>query len=141
MINNPSVWGPYYWFFLHTIALNYPNTPNKMIKKKYYDLIMNFPLFIPNKEIADDFESLLDKYPVTPYLDNRSALIKWIHFIHNEINKKTNKPVIEINDFVNNYYDLYKINNNNISRLDSSFYLKPFFFISLILICVYISRL
>lgn len=141
MINNPNIWGPYYWFFLHTIALNYPNTPNKMIKKKYYDLIMNFPLFIPTKEIADDFESLLDKYPVTPYLDNRNALIKWTHFIHNEINKKTNKPVIEINDFVNDYYDLYKINNNNASNIDTSFYLKPLFFTSLILICVYIARL
>lgn len=136
MINNPSVWGPAYWFFLHTICLNYPVNPNKMIKKKYYDLIMNFPLFIPNKEIADNFETILDKYPVNPYLDNRNSLIKWIHFIHNEINKMINKPTIEIHSFLDNYYDLYKINNNNIAvQFNYSNYIKGLFFILLIFLC------
>jgi hypothetical protein len=136
MINNPSIWGPSYWFFLHTICLNYPVNPNKMIKKKYYDLIMNFPLFIPNKDIADNFETILDKYPVNPYLDNRNSLIKWIHFIHNEINKMINKPTIEIHSFLDNYYDLYKINNNNIAvQFNYSNYIKVLFFILLIFLC------
>lgn len=142
MINNPSVWGPAYWFFLHTICLNYPVNPNKMIKKKYYDLIMNFPLFIPNKEIADNFETILDKYPVNPYLDNRNSLIKWIHFIHNEINKMINKPTIEIHSFLDNYYDLYKINNNNIAvQFNYSNYIKVLFFILLIFLCYKLYRL
>ena len=142
MINNPSVWGPVYWFFLHTICLNYPVNPNKMIKKKYYDLIMNFPLFIPNKEIADNFETILGKYPVNPYLDNRNSLIKWIHFIHNEINKMINKPTIEIHSFLDNYYDLYKINNNNIAvQFNYSNYIKVLFFILLIFLCYKLYRL
>ena len=24
MVLNPKIWGPHYWFFLHTIAINYP---------------------------------------------------------------------------------------------------------------------
>ena len=31
---NPKVWGPHYWFVLHTIALTYPVNPNETIKKK-----------------------------------------------------------------------------------------------------------
>ena len=25
---NPQIWGSHYWFFLHTITLNYPDHPN-----------------------------------------------------------------------------------------------------------------
>ena len=42
-----NVWGPHYWFFLMTIAISYPTKANEVTRKKYYDLINNFPLFIP----------------------------------------------------------------------------------------------
>ena len=29
-----AIWGPHYWFFLHTIALSYPIRPNTPTKKK-----------------------------------------------------------------------------------------------------------
>ena len=31
---NPVVWGPNYWFFLYTIAINYSDNPNDILKKK-----------------------------------------------------------------------------------------------------------
>ena len=31
---DPDVWGPHYWFFLHTIAESYPIHPNSVTKKK-----------------------------------------------------------------------------------------------------------
>lgn len=83
---NPEVWGPPYWFFLHTIAHSYPKVPNEVTKRKYYDFVQNIPMFIPNSEIANNFSKMLDKYPVTPYLDNRDSFKKWMHFIHNKIN-------------------------------------------------------
>jgi hypothetical protein len=64
MALDPKVWGPFYWFVLHTIALTYPTHPNDVIKKKYYDFIQNLPLFLPVPEIGNIFTSLLDKYPV-----------------------------------------------------------------------------
>ena len=39
MVLDPKIWGPHYWFFLHTIALNYPLYPNDISKRKYYDVI------------------------------------------------------------------------------------------------------
>ena len=82
-----KIWGPKYWFFLHSVARCYPLYPNETIKRKYYDFIMNLPLFIPDKEMAAYCEKLIDKYPVTPYLDSRESFIKWMYFIHNKINK------------------------------------------------------
>jgi hypothetical protein len=104
----PSVWGPHYWFVLHTIAFNYPLKPNEVAKKKYYDLISNLPLFLPGIKIADSFSQLLDAYPVTPYLDNRESFVKWVHFIHNKINTKLGKPEISLADGLDKYYYHYK---------------------------------
>ena len=105
---DPTVWGPHFWFFLHTIALSYPHHPNSVTKKKYYELIQNLPLFIPVETIGNDFNRLLDEYPVTAYLDSREAFVKWMHFIHNKINEKLEKPKITINEFYFRYYEEYK---------------------------------
>ncbi len=108
MALNPEIWGPFYWFVLHTIALAYPKNPNEVIKKKYYDFIHNIPLFIPIPEIGNNFSSLLDKYPVTPYLDSQPSFVKWMHFIHNKINISIGKPEITMEDAMVKYYEHYK---------------------------------
>ena len=105
---DPKVWGPHYWFFLHTLAMTYPRHPNAVTKKKYYEFIQNLPLFLPVEEISGEFSKLIDKYPVTPYLDNRDSFVRWMHFIHNKINEKLEKPQISLNEFFVKYYDEYK---------------------------------
>lgn len=105
---DPTIWGPHFWFFLHTIAMTYPIRPNDVTKKKYYELICNLPIFIPVEAIGSDFSKLLDEYPVSSYLDSRDSFIRWMHFIHNKINEKLEKPKISINDFYIKYYEEYK---------------------------------
>lgn len=105
---DPKVWGPHYWFFLHTISLTYPAYPNAVTKKKYYDFIQNIPLFIPIESMASEFTKLLDEYPVEPYLDKRESLVNWMWFIHNKVNQKLEKPSISLSDFYTKYYEEYK---------------------------------
>jgi len=108
---DPEIWGPHYWFFLHTISITYPNYPNSVTKKKYYEFIQNLPLFIPIENISTEFSKLLDKYPVSPYLDNKESFVRWIHFIHNKINTKLEKPNFSLSDFYMKYYEEYKPKN------------------------------
>ena len=108
MYFDPSVWGPHYWFFLHTIAESYPLHPNEVTKKKYYDLINNLPIFIPIVELGNYFSELLDKYPVSPYLDNRDSFVRWMHFIHNKINIHIGKPEISLPKSLEMYRNEYK---------------------------------
>ena len=108
---NPEIWGPHYWFFLYTIAISYPLNANDTTKKKYYDFIQNFPLFIPIPDIGNTFSRFLDSYPVTPYLDSRESFIKWVHFIHNKINIFLGKPEISYYNAMNEYYENYKLKN------------------------------
>jgi hypothetical protein len=108
---DPKIWGPHYWFFIHTVAMTYPIRPNAVTKKKYYEFIQNLPLFIPVESLSGEFSKLIDKYPVTPYLDNRESLIRWTHFIHNKINQKLEKPQISLSEFYIKYYEEYKSQN------------------------------
>jgi hypothetical protein len=108
MVLDSKVWGPHYWFFLHTIAMTYPHHPNTMTKKKYYDFIHNIPIFIPIESMATNFSKLLTEYPVSPYLDSRDAFIRWMHFIHNKINEKLETPKISLEKFYADYYESYK---------------------------------
>ena len=105
---DPTIWGPHYWVFLHTMSFGYPDHPSSVIKKKYYDFIHNIPYFLPNEKIAKDFTDLLSLYPLSPYLDSRVHFIEWMHFIHNKINEKSGKPPMTLYDMYLTYYDLYK---------------------------------
>jgi hypothetical protein len=112
----PKIWGPHYWFFIHTLAMTYPHHPNAVTKKKYYEFIQNLPLFLPVEKISGEFSRLIDKYPITPYLDNRESFIRWVHFIHNKINQKLEKPQKTLQEFYVEYYEEYKKDSIKLSE-------------------------
>lgn len=118
---NPAVWGPPYWFFLHSIAYYYPIHPNETTKRKYYDLIQNMPLFIPNESIGNQFSRMLDKYPVTPYLDTRESFMRWVNFIHNKINYTLGKEEMGIDESIRTYEQKYDIQQTTLYN-ESSYY-------------------
>ena len=136
MIFHQEVWGPHYWFFLHTIAESYPKTPNDVTKKKYYDFIQNVPLFIPIEEMGNKFSEMLDKYPVSTYLDNRDSFVRWVHFIHNKFNVLLGKREITLPQALDNYRNEYKPKP---VRLSEKLNLKKHYIhLAVILTCVFL---
>ena len=139
MIFDPDVWGPHYWFFLHTIAESYPKTPNDVTKRKYYDFIQNVPLFIPIDEMGNKFSEMLDRYPVSPYLDNRDSFVRWVHFIHNKFNVLLGKKEITLPQALDNYRNEYKPKP---VRLSEKLNLKKHYIhLAVILTCVFLIYL
>ena len=136
MIFDPDIWGPHYWFFLHTIAESYPKTPNDVTKRKYYDFIQNMPLFIPIEEMGNKFSEMLDRYPVSPYLDNRDSFVRWVHFIHNKFNVLLGKKEITLPQALDNYRNEYKPKP---VRLSEKLNLKKHYIhLAVILTCVFL---
>ena len=105
---NHNVWLPRLEFILQTVAVTYPKKPNTVTKKKYYEFIQNLPIFIPIYPFGKNFIKLLDKYPVTPYLDSREAFMRWVHYIFNKIDKQLEKPEKTFYESLEKYYDEYK---------------------------------
>jgi|UniRef100_A0A6C0IBU7 hypothetical protein len=100
----PEAWGPHFWYFLHTVAYTYPEFPTSVTKRKYYDLIQNMPLFVPDLKMGDKLSEFLDRYPVSPYLDSRESFMRWVHFIHNKFNIFLGKEEISFYQGLDNYY-------------------------------------
>lgn len=105
---DPEVWFPHLEFTLQTISILYPQYPNDVTKKKYYDTIQNLPVFLPEYPMGKEFIKMLDKYPVTPYLSSRESFMKWVHFIMNKIKIKMEWEQDDFFDSLEKYYDKYK---------------------------------
>ena len=103
MVYDPQVWGPHYWFVLFTMAITYPIAVTETIKKRYYNFIQDLPLFLPDDNISKSFSEMIIKYPVTPYLDDRESMIKWVHFIHNRHNVMLGKKTITLERALKEY--------------------------------------
>ena len=134
-----NIWGPHYWFFLHTAALSYPVTPNDTIKKKYYEFMHNFPIFMPDKKMAASFSDLLETYPVSPYLDSKDSLVRWTHFIHNKVNKKLEKDQISLGKFYTEYYKQYEtITEKQITQIKTKKHIVYAVLVAVLLIIAFI---
>ena len=105
---NSKVWLPHFKFIMQTIAIYYPNHPNDVSKKKYYDFIQNLPVFFPEKPLGTHFIKLLDEFPVTPYLSSRMSFMKWVHFMNNKLNVIMKEPEIDFYESLEQYYEEYK---------------------------------
>lgn len=112
---DPEIWGPSFWFFLHTLAYNYPDFANQVTRRKYYDFIQNLPLFIPDAEMGNRFAQMLDKYPVVPYLDNRDSFMLWMHFIHNKYNYILGKEEISLQESIQRFLEKFRKKNIQIT--------------------------
>lgn len=121
---DPRVWGPHYWFFLHTVAHTYPLVPNAVTKRKYYDLIQNMPLFLPDPEMGNRFSTLLDLYPVSPYLDSRDSFLRWVNFIHNKVNVYLGEYELTLAEGLERYLDQYKSSTILLSNNPESWRIK-----------------
>lgn len=105
---NPYVWFPHFKFILQTISVHYPHKPNEVTKKKYYEFINNLPVLLPMKPLGKTFTIMLNKYPVTPYLDSRMSFMKWCHYIINKINEILELPEKDFYQSLEEYYKEYK---------------------------------
>jgi len=100
---NPELWGNHGWVFLQHIALSYPNNASKEIKKSYKDFFYSLQYVLPCETCSLNFADHIEKTPIDGYLKNRDTLFGWIIKIHNEVNKLTNKKILNENDIKEQY--------------------------------------
>jgi hypothetical protein len=133
---DPAVWGATYWDFLHTVAAHYPKFPTATDKKVHYRLIYNFHFFIPNRAIGAEFEKLLDKNPLTPFLDSRDHFVRWVNHVHNVVNEKLGKPRVTLAEHKTALREKY--NKDRVRRfLKQKYWLVYAVFLVLILLAAF----
>jgi hypothetical protein len=90
----PSIWGPHLWFMMHVISFEYPLNPTEYDKRIYHDFYTTLKEVIPCDLCKKHYRDFITKYPLTPHLDTRDTLVKWVISIHNFVNSSLGKPTL-----------------------------------------------
>lgn len=104
---NPQVWGPSFWFVMHTVSLNYPDDPSYTDRRTHYDFYHIIRDVLPCVMCRQHYTELLEQFPVQPFLDSKTSLVSWVVMIHNQVNKRLDKPMIDREEMLANYQQVY----------------------------------
>ena len=118
-----KIWGPYFWFTLHTVTLAYPDKPNYQDKRHYHDFFLSLQNVLPCLTCRQHYKQHLQEFPVSSHLDNRESLVKWCFILHNKVNLSLGKDEFTYDEFRDKYKKIYAptiiqkvINNENINK-------------------------
>lgn len=141
----PQLWGPHMWYVLHIITMTYPKEPSEYSKRAYHDFFNNLKDVLPCDICKKHYTKFITEYPITPHLDSRENLVKWLIQIHNFVNLELGKPVFSVEDVVILYDNLEPVSpfthmevnklleESKTKKSNSLFYLK-----FAIIICIFI---
>lgn len=104
---NPLVWGPSFWFVMHTVSLNYPDNPTYAERRTHYDFYHIIRNILPCEMCREHYRELLEEYPIQPFLDSKTSLVSWVVMIHNQVNQRLGSPMIDRNEMLANYEQVY----------------------------------
>lgn len=94
-----SRWGPVYWKYLHMIANEYPDNPNRTDINNHYALIQSFIHTIPCPKCKQDMRKLVNNTQLKIALQRKLSCAKYLWDIHNKVNKKLGKPLLSFHNF------------------------------------------
>lgn len=102
----PSIWGPHLWFIMHVISFEYPQQPSEYDKRIYHDFYNSLKDVIPCQDCRKHYRDFITRYPISPHLDTRDNLIKWVIQVHNFVNKSLGKPELTTQQVLDIYANL-----------------------------------
>lgn len=108
-------WGPSAWNYLHTVTFNYPLKPTTEDKENYKTLFENLGKTMPCKYCRDSYKTYSTILNINKFLNDRYGITYWLFCIHNLVNIKLNKPIVNFEKVVFEYENKRaRCNNNNL---------------------------
>lgn len=105
MSSNPKLWGPHLWYYLHYSSMNYPENPTPQQINAMKDFLCNLSVTIPCKNCSRHYNKYIQNHRenLQKICSDKNNLINFLIDIHNEVNKRNNKPVLSYEDAKNLY--------------------------------------
>lgn len=133
---NPKIWGPGAWTFLHSVTLNYPDTPSQQDKNEYADFFYSLANVLPCSACQNNFRKNLNDLPIKLYLQSKNSLVEWLFEIHNRINIENKKKIFTLPQFKKLYKQIYNQSTESLTYYKRKNYIQKI--IIYILICAII---
>jgi len=96
--------GPSMWKTLHSIAWNYgadPHTPTETEQKEITDFFNLLTNLIPCPQCRTHYKNYIIEHLIDP--SSRVNLTKWLHTLHNDVNRRTGKMELSYEDHSKDY--------------------------------------
>lgn len=113
---NPNVFGPHFWFTLHSVSFFYPENPTDTDMKIHKDFYESFVHVLPCEECRKHYRILLTRYPIDGHLECREQLSRWVVFLHNQVNKRLGKKEVHYDDVVKTYRNAFTSHPNQMQK-------------------------
>ncbi|KAI0098537.1 ERV/ALR sulfhydryl oxidase domain-containing protein [Nemania sp. FL0031] len=90
------------WKLFHTMMARFPEKPTEEDSLALKTYIKLFARLYPCGDCASHFQKLLKKFP--PQIGSRNAAAGWACHVHNQVNKRLEKPMFDCNK-IGDFYD------------------------------------
>ena len=104
---NSEIWGPYFWFTLHTVTLAYPEKPTYLDKSHYQNFFISLQNVLPCKICQQHYHNHLKEFPISSFLGSKESLVIWCFKLHNKVNESLGKPLFTFKEFKDKYRKIY----------------------------------
>jgi hypothetical protein len=91
-------WGPGLWIGLHCMTFNYPETPTQTDKDHYKTFFESLTFMLPCVYCRESYTIYIKYLPINDFLHDRFGITYWLYRIHNLVNQKLQKPMIDFID-------------------------------------------
>lgn len=88
---DPKIWGPFYWYFLKSIAHNYPDNPNNEAINHVRGIFHGLQSALPCPECRQHYREYIKKHAIEQSLSNKKLLLNWINNLEQAIKKRNNE--------------------------------------------------
>lgn len=102
---NVSIWGPSFWFSLHTVTFTYPFYPNEIEKNKIQLFFESIQAILPCKICRDHYAENLKQFPIQT--NSRAELMQWLIQLHNSVNRNTGKREWSMEEVISKYEQIF----------------------------------
>lgn len=89
------------WHLLHVVLARYPDKPTEQERNTLKQYIHLFGQIYPCGDCARHFQKLLKKFP--PQVSSRKTAALWGCHIHNQVNKRLEKPEYDCTNILEDY--------------------------------------
>ena len=99
-ISDPKVWGPPFWFSLHSSAANYPLNASNIVKERMIGRILALPIEIPCASCRPHAGAFIEanKHKLRDICSERDSLFDFYVDFHNKVNQRYNKSIMSYKD-------------------------------------------
>ena len=99
-LSDPRVWGPPFWFSLHTSAANYPEKASHMVRDLMVGRLLALPVEIPCASCRPHASAFIEanKHKLPDICSGRDSLFNFYVDFHNKVNQRHNKKVLSYDE-------------------------------------------